>query len=64
MIANIELGDDLQEEYLSWLEVKKSLGIHRTINNFLYYTHNYGTFANPRNPDSTELSSNPTQKSS
>ena len=51
MIASIELGPDLQEEYESWLAVKESLGIHRTINNFLYYTHNYGTFKHPRNPD-------------
>ena len=54
MIVNIELGPDLQLEYESWLAVKESLGIHRTINNFLYYTHNYGTFANPRNPDDNE----------
>jgi len=54
MIVNIELGPDLQLEYESWMAVKESLGIHRTINNFLYYTHNYGTFANPRNPDDNE----------
>jgi len=51
MEVNIELGEDLQLEYESWLAVKESLGIERTINNFLYYTHNYGTFANPRIPD-------------
>ena len=56
MIVNIELGPDLQLEYESWLAVKESLGIHRTINNFLYYTHNYGTFANSRNPDDNEPS--------
>ena len=57
MIVNIELGPDLQLEYESWLAVKESLGIERTINNFLYYTHNYGTFANPRTPDDIELDS-------
>ena len=51
MIVSIELGEDLQLEYQSWLDVKESLGIERSINNFLYYTYNYGTFANPRNPD-------------
>ena len=51
MEVKIELGADLQLEYESWCEVKRSLGIERTINNFLYYTYNYGTFANPRNPD-------------
>jgi len=56
MIVNIELGPDLQLEYESWLAVKESLGIERTINNFLYYTHNYGTFANPRIPDDDEPS--------
>lgn len=57
MEVNIELGEDLQLEYESWLAVKESLGIHRTINNFLYYTHNYGTFSNPRTPDDIELDS-------
>ena len=52
MIVNIELGKDLQEEYESWLECKKSLGIERTINNFLNYIHHYGTFKHPRIPDS------------
>ena len=52
MEVTIELGEDLQLEYQSWLDVKESLGIERSINNFLYYTHNYGTFSNPRTPDS------------
>ena len=56
MKVTIELGADLQLEYQSWLDVKESLGIERTINNFLYYTYNYGTFANPRNPDDNEPS--------
>lgn len=51
MKVTLELGPDLQLEYQSWLDVKESLGIERSINNFLYYTYNYGTFANPRNPD-------------
>ena len=51
MKVTLELGEDLQLEYQSWLDVKESLGIERSINNFLYYTYNYGTFANPRNPD-------------
>jgi hypothetical protein len=54
MEVTIELGPDLQLEYQSWLDVKESLGIERSINNFLYYTYNYGTFANPKNPDENE----------
>ena len=54
MNVTIELGEDLQLEYQSWLDVKASLGIERSINNFLYYTYNYGTFANPKNPDDNE----------
>ena len=54
MKITLELGADLQLEYQSWLDVKESLGIERSINNFLYYTYNYGTFANPRNPDDNE----------
>ena len=56
MKVTLELGADLQLEYQSWLDVKESLGIERSINNFLYYTYNYGTFANPRNPDDNEHS--------
>ena len=56
MKVTLELGADLQLEYQSWLDVKESLGIERSINNFLYYTYNYGTFANPRNPDDNEPS--------
>ena len=56
MKVTLELGADLQLEYQSWLDVKQSLGIERSINNFLYYTYNYGTFANPRNPDDNEPS--------
>jgi len=52
--VQIELGPDLQLEYHSWLDVKESLDIDRSINNFLYYTYNYGTFANPKNPDENE----------
>jgi hypothetical protein len=54
MQVTIDLGPDLQLEYESWLDVKKSLGIEHSINNFLYYTYNYGTFANPKNPDENE----------
>jgi len=54
MKVQIELGEDLQLEYQSWLDVKESLGIKRSINNFLYYTYNYGTFANPKNPDDND----------
>lgn len=54
MEIKLELGSDLQLEYQSWLDVKESLGIERSINNFLYYTYNYGTFANPKNPDENE----------
>jgi len=52
--VKIELGADLQLEYQSWLDVKESLGIERSINNFLYYTYNYGTFANPKNPNDND----------
>ena len=54
MMISIELGPDLQLEYQSWLDVKESLGIERSINNFLYYTYNYGTFANPKTPPEEE----------
>jgi hypothetical protein len=56
MEVTIELGPDLQLEYESWLAVKESLGIERSINNFLYYTYNFGTFANPKNPDDNDAS--------
>ena len=49
--VTIELGQDLQIEYQSWIDVQKSLGIERSINSFLYYTYNYGTFANPKTLD-------------
>ena len=52
--VKIELNADLQLEYQSWLDVKESLGIEHSINNFLYYTYNYGTFANPKNPDDND----------
>mgnify|MGYP000609527514 CR=1 FL=1 len=55
MTVTIQLSEDLQLEYQSWLDVKESLGIEKSINSFLYYTYNYGTFANPRNPDDIEL---------
>lgn len=55
MKVTLELGPDIQLEYGSWLAVKESLGIEKTINNFLYYTYNYGTFANPKDPDDEEL---------
>lgn len=54
MKVEIELGPDLQLEYESWLAVKESLGIERSINNFLYYTYNFGTFANPKIDDTSE----------
>lgn len=47
MNAIIPLGPDLQEDYESWLAVKESLGIERSINNFLHYIHYYGTYNNP-----------------
>jgi len=49
-IVNIELGKDLQDEYEYWLTAKESLGIERSINNFLYYIDQYGTFKNPKIP--------------
>lgn len=54
MEVTITLGEDLQLEYQSWLDVKESLGIERSINNFLYYTHNYGTFKHPKTPPDEE----------
>jgi membrane-bound lytic murein transglycosylase MltF len=53
--VTIQLTEDLQLEYESWLDVKESLGIEKSINSFLYYTYNYGTFANPRNPEDDEF---------
>ena len=49
--VTIELGKDLQEEYEFWLEAKQSLGIERSINNFLNYIDLYGTFKNPKIPE-------------
>jgi hypothetical protein len=54
MEVQISLGPDLQLEYESWLDVQESLGIDSNINSFLYYTYNYGTFANPKNPNENE----------
>jgi len=47
MEVRIKLGKELQDDYLSWLEVKKSLNVERSINNFLHYVHWYGTYAEP-----------------
>jgi hypothetical protein len=52
--VTIELGADLQEEYEFWLDAKKALGIERSINNFLYYIDQYGTFKNPKIPTDLE----------
>ena len=42
LVVNIPLTPELEEEYQDWLEIKRSLGIKRTINSFLYFIHNYG----------------------
>ena len=57
MEVRIDLGQDLQEEYEFWLAAKQALGVERSINNFLYYIHNYGTFKHPRNPDDNDAPS-------
>ena len=41
-VVKIALTDALEEEYQDWLEIKRSLGIKRTIKSFLYFIHNYG----------------------
>lgn len=51
MEVTIQLGEDLQEDYQSWMSVKESLGIDRSINSFLHYVHYYGTFKNPKIPE-------------
>ena len=50
-IVSIELGEDLQDEYEFWLASKQALGVERSINNFLYYIDQYGTFKNPKIPE-------------
>lgn len=60
MKVTVELGEDLQEEYEFWLAAKQALGVERSINNFLYYIHNYGTFKNPRNFNLTSDSNSST----
>lgn len=51
MRVDIELGEDLQQEYESWLACKESLGIELSINSFLNYIYHYGTFQHPRQPE-------------
>jgi len=46
--VEIELGEDLQEDFRSWLDVCESFGIAPRINSFLYYISNFGTYANPK----------------
>ncbi len=41
-VAEIALTDTLEQEYQDWLEIKRSLGIKRTLKSFLYFIHNYG----------------------
>jgi len=47
-VVEIELSKDLQEDFESYLAVCESLGVEPRINSFLYYTSNYGTYANPK----------------
>jgi len=54
MEVKIILGEDLQEDYLSWIAVKESLDIDRSINSFLHYIHYYGTFKNSKIPKDDE----------
>tara|TARA_B100000085_G_scaffold220982_1_gene205860 strand:- start:115 stop:303 length:189 start_codon:yes stop_codon:yes gene_type:complete len=42
-VASIALTPELEQEYQDWLEIKRSLGIKRTLKSFLYFIHNYGT---------------------
>ena len=42
IVASIALTPELEQEYQDWLEIKRSLGIKRTLKSFLYFIHNYG----------------------
>lgn len=45
---NIDLCEELNEDFLSWYECCISLGVKPNINRFLVYTYNYGTYKNPK----------------
>ena len=49
--VEVELGEDLQEDFESFLEVCHSLGIKPRINSFLYYVSNFGTYKKPKEED-------------
>ena len=46
--VTIELGADLQLEFQCYLDCCESLEVSPRINAFLNYTHNYGTYQNPK----------------
>jgi hypothetical protein len=52
--VNITLTKDLQSEFTAYLDCCYSLGQDPNVCKFLYYTYNYGTFENPRNPDDND----------
>ena len=47
-VVEIELTDDLQEDFESYLEVCESFGISPRIKSFLYYVSNFGTYKQPK----------------
>jgi len=46
--VEIELCEDLQKEFTSWMDACESLGVTPKINTFLNYISNYGTYTNPK----------------
>jgi len=50
VIVNIELGEDIDEDFQSWYECCLSLDVVPNINKFLYYVNYYGTYRNQRIP--------------
>ena len=46
--VEIELTEDLQEDFESFLESCNSFGIKPRIKSFLYYVSNFGTYKHPK----------------
>ena len=47
-VVEIELTEDLQEDFESFLEACNSFGIKPRIRSFLYYVSNFGTYKYPK----------------
>jgi hypothetical protein len=47
-VVEIELTEDLQEDFESFLEVCNSFGIKPRIRSFLYYVNLFGTYKHPK----------------